>query len=567
MDIEEVTITYFLNGEKKQYKCRGSNSNEDLNIAFRNFTFESENRIKIDIETNKKIEIKDLYIETDIELNEDSRVFLNGYQTWTDSREFSLNEKIPKLNRLVWNIMSMYGDYGFYDYGRENLQSYTYTYIRKNDGILLLGSLCENSGYTIFEYGSDNRLRIRKDCEGLNLKGKYEAFNLFGLEGNEDYVFDRYFAGMNIPKPRFETCTGWTSWYNYYTNIDQKIILDNLKAFKLRDIPIDIFQIDDGYEEAVGDWFNVKEKFSNGMKFIADKIKSCGYKAGLWLAPFICEKKSMIYKNHPDWVLKKAGYNPGWSGDFYVLDFYNDDVRDYIRDVIRNVLYVWNYDMVKLDFLYAVALIERKDKTRGQIMHEAMLFLRKIAGDKIILGCGVPLGSAFGLVDFCRIGSDVSLKWEDRLLKILHYRERVSTINSIKNAIGRRHLNGRAFLNDTDVFILRSNKNKLTKDERNTLFLINSIFGGLLFTSDNINEYSKEEFLTYKNIFNFKKNKVGNIREHNGVYQIKFSILNDKGQLKLYAAECNLSNKCRYILGNEGRICLRPHESKLFSEN
>ena len=156
-------------------------------------------------------------------------------------------------------------------------------------------------------------------------------------------------------------------------------------------------------------------------------------------------KRSLLYKNHPEWALKNAGFNPGWSGRFAVLDFYNEEVRDYLRKVFKTVFNEWDYEVVKLDFLYAVALIQREDKTRGQIMYEAMSFLRELAGNKIILGCGVPLGAAFGLVDYCRIGSDVSLTWEDKLLKRLHYRERVSTINSLTSTIGRWHLNGRAF--------------------------------------------------------------------------------------------------------------------------
>ena len=60
-------------------------------------------------------------------------------------------------------------------------------------------------------------------------------------------------------------------------------------------------------------------------------------------------------------------------------------------------------------------------------MNDTMTFLRNSCGDKLILGCGVPLGSAFGLVDYCRIGADIHLEWEHKLLKFLENRERVST--------------------------------------------------------------------------------------------------------------------------------------------
>jgi alpha-galactosidase len=287
------------------------------------------------------------------------------------------------------------------------------------------------------------------------------------------------------------------------------------------------------------------------------------------LAPFVCDKKSLIYKEHPSWILKKVGFNPGWNGFFYVLDFYNKEVRNYIKEVFHTVLHVWNYDMVKLDFLYAVALIPRKEKTRGQIMYEAMEFIREICGDKIILGCGVPLGCAFGFTDYCRIGSDVSLSFEDKILRSLHYRERVSTINCIESTIGRRHLNNHAFLNDPDVFIIRSKNNKLTKNQRYTLLLINLIFGGLVFTSDNISEYSEEEMKLYKSIFPIVEKTIKEV-SFSDVVRIKFMIERNEylvlSNLKSNKLDIALEvgsyfNKEKGLIDKNTIITLAPYES------
>ena len=572
MNIKCGHIAYTADNMKKEFIFKSTEDNDDLKVIFTDQDIENGQRVRVDVLCKKNIELNDIYLETDERINHENLVYLNGYQTWTDSREFRIDEKIPKLSKVVWGIMNMYGDYGFYKYRKGKLQSWTYTYIRNNGGILLIGSLSEASGYTVFEYESSGKLKIKKDCSGLIVKDSYKAFDIYIAEGEENDVFDKYFECMNVPKLRVGMSTGWTSWYNYYTNITEKIILDNLCAFKTKNIPIDIFQIDDGYQHAVGDWLIINEKFPKGMKFIADEIKNCGYKAGLWLAPFICEKRSEVYKKHPDWIVTKAGFNPGWSGNFYVLDFYNEEVKEYIKMVFNTVLNDWNYDMVKLDFLYAAALIQRDDKTRGQIMYEAMSFLRKIAGDKIILGCGVPLGCAFGLTDYCRIGSDVGLKWEDKLLNNLHYRERVSTINALTSTIGRRHLNGRAFYNDPDVFILRSKNNNLSGKQRFTLLLLNSIFGGLVFTSDNIDEYSEDELEIYKSIFPMKKKNIDRVI-HGNALKIYFSIDDKK-----YLAVSNLSNKYASVKLEEGgyfskakgfikgltEIPLEPYESQCF---
>lgn len=562
MKIKNGFIAYIYNNVKKERNFANNFSNEDLQIII--------DKYDVKIIPKQVIKITAFYIEMDEIIKKGNLVYINGYQTWTNSREFNLDESIPKLWKIAKPLMSVYGDYNFYIHNKNRLQSFTYTYIREKSSIKLLGSLSEKTGYTIFEFDKSNRsLRVIKDCNGLIINAEYEVFNLYFIQGEENYSFNKYFEAMKLSPPRMKQCSGWTSWYNYYTNITEKIILDNLNAFKSRDIPIEIFQIDDGYQEAVGDWLDVNKKFPRGMEFIASEIKKSGYKAGIWLAPFICEKKSRICKEHPSWVLQTAGFNPGWTYFFNVLDFYNEEVRDYLREVFRVVLQDWNYDMVKLDFLYAVALISRRDKTRGQIMYEAMEFIREICGDKLILGCGVPLGCAFGLTDYCRIGSDISLAWEDKILNRLHYRERVSTINAISSTIGRRHLNGHAFLNDPDVFIIRSTNNKLSKKQRYTLLLLNLIFGGIVFTSDNISEYSKEEMELYKSIFPIKEKIIKEVY-FSEVVRINFSIDNNEYLVLSNLKDNKISSKIdeesyfskeKGLIRKNGIINLEPYES------
>ena len=102
-------------------------------------------------------------------------------------------------------------------------------------------------------------------------------------------------------------------------------------------------------------------------------------------------------------------------------------------------------------------------------MIRAMDFLRELCGDKLILGCGVPLAAAFGRVDYCRIGCDVGLSWNDNWLMQRIHRERVSTKQSISNTVFRRQLNGRAWLNDPDVFFLREENLRLSGEQKRLL--------------------------------------------------------------------------------------------------
>ncbi len=492
------------------------------------------------------------------------KCFLNGFQTWSESSECSPWNTQKQLNPVFSHWINKYqlkkySDQHFMPYSGKpgEFLSYSYGYFRHTDEtITLAGTLTEKTGYTIIRSkvevdGSMAEVSIGKDCIGMQLHTSTEILSFFIGNGSESEVFksweNNFKEGRKHSKPA--VISGWTSWYNYYTKIDEQIILRNLKAFTDRGIPIDIFQIDDGWQGAVGDWLKIDDKFPNGLAQIAREIKKAGYIPGLWLAPFVAEESSSLCRDHADWILRdehglvRAGYNPfNWSGHFYGLNIDHSEVREYLRMVFRTVLETWGFGMVKLDFLYAAALIPRDGKSRGQIMHEGMEFLQEITAKNFMLACGVPLGSAFGKADYCRIGSDVALTWEDKRLKLLRYRERVSTINSLTSTIGRHHLHKRFFQNDPDVFILRDENNKLSHDKKEVLFFINNLFGGLVFTSDDINTYSENQLKQYYSSFPMTEKSILSVVSDKGLYTVDFQI----GK-RSYTAYINVSGEFRKI--------------------
>ena len=118
---------------------------------------------------------------------------------------------------------------------------------------------------------------------------------------------------------------------------------------------VNTFQVDDGYQTAVGDWLSVdSKKFPFGMRRVADAVHQRGLKAGLWLAPFAVQKNAYLAKKHPGWLVADKKGSPlmvgaNWGG-FYALDIYHKEARAYIKQVFQTVLHTWGFDMVKLDF-------------------------------------------------------------------------------------------------------------------------------------------------------------------------------------------------------------------------
>lgn len=171
-------------------------------------------------------------------------------------------------------------------------------------------------------------------------------------------------------------------------------------------------------------------------------------------------------------------------------------------------------------------------------MHDAMQLLRRLCGDKIILGCGVPLAQSYGMVDYCRIGSDISLNWELKSGKAVGLRERISTNNALLDTINRRALNGRVFLNDPDVFILRDKKTGLSKKQKFTLLVTNLLFGGLVFTSDDITEYDAETLQLYKSTFPHVQKQTAFVNRKNKAFAVRIRI-----QSLYYRVFINLGKK------------------------
>lgn len=506
-------------------------------------TVNDESGVKLTLIPSRPITLISASLEFWHEYEKNEKFFVNGYQSWTTSGEMSAEDiyrgttPLAGVTKYTKDMAITSGDYAFTRYEPRPgfFHSFTYTYLRRGDEFELFGSLSERNGYTVFYSDMEKHIfSVEKDVEGLTISEPYEMFDIVRFVGGYDEVFDKYFAAMSLPaKKRVDRLAGYTSWYNYFQKIDENIILRDLKGLSRARESVNIFQIDDGYEPFVGDWLDYNGKdFPNGMKTIADAVHREGYLAGIWLAPFNVQRgKSRILKEHPDWLIRNPDGKPqlgcvAWGGA-YTLDIYNPEVREHLKKVFDTVLNDWGYDMVKLDFLYSQCRTPRDNKTRGTIMCEAMDFLRECVGDKIILGCGVPLGPAFGVVDACRISCDVDLSYGGKFYNSMSINNELpSAQNAINNSMFRRHLNGRAFLNDPDVFFLRDHNLTFTWEQKLLLAKINNLFGRVLFVSDDAGEYSEAELEVLKETFRESDAKILDVKcvsaRADGNYEIKF---------------------------------------------
>lgn len=212
----------------------------------------------------------------------------------------------------------------------------------------------------------------------------------------------------------------YCTWYYYGDSLTQQDVLENIDGLADRNIPCDVFLIDEGWEIRIGEW-EANHKFPMGLKAIADKIRSKGMIPGIWTSPFIIEPRCDLQYSHPDWILKRKDGRPVLfymnMMHNYVLDTTHPEVLKWIEELYRKLTFDWGYTYHKLDFTRAVVLDQdavfyNPKATRAQAYRMGFEAVRRGAGeDAYILVCGGLYDATLGIADGQRTGSDVTSIW------------------------------------------------------------------------------------------------------------------------------------------------------------
>lgn len=349
-------------------------------------------------------------------------------------------------------------------------------------GVLLLGAL-----------NLDSHVQLRDG----SLQGWYEdesaapaSLEWFVGFGKEEKVFETYaqLLGQRLGHGRAPNAYRvWCSWYSLYTAIDEPALHSIFDA--LGDQPFDVLQVDDGWQIGIGDW-QANAKFPAGMAALADKIKSTGRKAGLWLAPLLVVPTSNLYREHKEWLLRdeqgklvSAGFN--WGEQLYALDTTQPAVLSWLADLMKQVR-AWGYDYIKLDFLYAGALPGKRHNRmpREAAYRQGLSVIRNALGEQAyFLTCGAPILPSLGLCDAMRVGPDVAPQWESYRDAVLLYNPATPGAKSaIRTTINRLWLKPLVHT-DPDVVFFRSNETSLSP-EQNAILQDLALVCGFKATSD-----------------------------------------------------------------------------------
>jgi alpha-galactosidase len=92
----------------------------------------------------------------------------------------------------------------------------------------------------------------------------------------------------------------YNTWEPFERSIDRDTALDLIQAAS--QIGIDIFTIDDGWQQDYGDNGVNLTAFPGGLKSIQDAVEAKGMRLGLWIPVAAIATSAPDYRNHPEWA-------------------------------------------------------------------------------------------------------------------------------------------------------------------------------------------------------------------------------------------------------------------------
>ena len=143
------------------------------------------------------------------------------------------------------------------------------------------------------------------------------------------------------------------SWEGLYFDFDEEKV--HRLAQQSASLGAKLFVLDDGWfgtkhprlkdNAGLGDWVVNPDRFPDGMKSFAEKVtqfKVAGsdekLRFGLWVEPEMVNPRSVLYEEHPEWVMHAGKYPRTEARSQLVLNLALREVQDHIIESMTGIL-------------------------------------------------------------------------------------------------------------------------------------------------------------------------------------------------------------------------------------
>ena len=146
----------------------------------------------------------------------------------------------------------------------------------------------------------------------------------------------------------------YNSWEatEFKVSCDEQIKL----AKKAKKIGAELFVVDDGWfgerhgiDNGLGDWYVNEDKFPEGLNPLINEVKAMDMMFGIWVEPEMVNPLSKLYKENPEWIYHFDSRKSDTSRGQYVLDITKKEVKEFIYNMLDNLLTTYDIDYIKWD--------------------------------------------------------------------------------------------------------------------------------------------------------------------------------------------------------------------------
>lgn len=368
------------------------------------------------------VQVQALALEGNVVLPGARAWLSNGFQSWSQTGVLALGPQ-PGDEALA-KALSARGDAEVDRYGNE--LSWWYSFAGGGDFSLFAGALTGDRFKPWIQMSRDADgpvlVRLVSGGAGENVSavaGEQVQGELFMLGLGNALNSTLTTWGQSIPSRRsahpIDPVFGWNSWYELWDKVDEQAVRQNAdlvkETFAWSAARPFYIVVDDGWQQKWGEW-QPNDKFPSGISGLAADLHAQGFKAGVWIAPFLVEEGSALVTDHPDWFVQDAVYNHSLHGPMRILDVTNPDAAQHLREVI-STLVSWGLDFLKIDFLFAATYEgQRAGAVTGMEAYaKGLQLIREAAGpETIIISVGAPPVATFPYVDGWRLGGDIAFE-------------------------------------------------------------------------------------------------------------------------------------------------------------
>jgi alpha-galactosidase len=205
---------------------------------------------------------------------EDPRLFANGYQSWTPARTRRLGVDVdPSRDARPIPLVraAFHADPGVCAPGE--LRSEQVAVLANGDrarqSIGFVGGASHAGTIRVRIVGDRLEIAAAAWFGGATLRsGQRRMLHPVVIEEHDDpsVLLERWADRTGrAERARVDApfLAGWCSWYHYFEHVTERDILANLAL--AADWPFDVFQLDDGFQRAIGDWLQCNDRFPSGI--------------------------------------------------------------------------------------------------------------------------------------------------------------------------------------------------------------------------------------------------------------------------------------------------------------